>query len=215
MKPPTQHLVILLLLTLVSGCASEPPRPSLDRQLSLATVAQVPQLLDQAGRAFTNQRLTTPAWDNAYQRYRRVLELDPGNPMAQEGLLRIVEQYLTWAIRNARAGNYSKAQHYLKLAKHVDSKHPNIPPVQTMIDRRHTKERKVFHLSSARLRQRLPESALFEKIAKALRTGSPLVTIRAPNDASGRWIYQQLNPLTDQRLEATLEIGTPPAVIIQ
>ena len=54
-------------------------------------------MLGAAARALGENRLSTPAGDNAVERYRAVLELDPGNSTALAGLRKVGERYAALA----------------------------------------------------------------------------------------------------------------------
>jgi serine/threonine protein kinase len=63
-------------------------------QAEIARRAQeVEQLLTQAARHLQGSRFTQPPDGNAYLTYRRVLELDPGNQQARDGLMRIADHF--------------------------------------------------------------------------------------------------------------------------
>ena len=101
---------------------------------AVASVADLPAPADQdakiagwiqaAGRALAADRLTTPVDDNAYDRYRRVLELEPDHAEARSGLDRIAERYATMG-RGALAVNRpSLARLYLQRGTQVRGDHP-------------------------------------------------------------------------------------------
>ena len=52
------------------------------------------RLLEAAATAFRLDHLTTPDYDNAYDRYRAVLSLDPDDEAAQAGIAKIRQRYL-------------------------------------------------------------------------------------------------------------------------
>jgi len=70
---------------------------------------EIDSLLVTASQYLQRKRLTTPAGANAYELYRRVLELDAANEDAALGIESIYGQYLTWAINAEKSGNASKA----------------------------------------------------------------------------------------------------------
>lgn len=71
--------------------ATEPPTP--DRVLDPATRQEVDKWLEIAKTHYDIGRLTDPPGNNALDAYRKVLELDPGNPRAREGLNNIAATY--------------------------------------------------------------------------------------------------------------------------
>ncbi len=213
----TRHLAISLLALVLAGCTTpsavrtpdKPSRPPENPRQDL-----VYDLLEEARVAFASNRLTTPNEDNAYFRYLQVLAIDPDNAAAEDGINAIVEQYLSWAIDNAREGRFSKAANYVGKASSVDPEHPNIAPVIRLINDSRQQGDRTFRLDRTALRNRAVDPDTFEAIVQEILRGESFVIIRAPDDASGRWLYQQLNNLTSTRVQASLEIGIPPAVIV-
>lgn len=74
-----------------------------------AAVVQIESLLQTAATQLGRNRLTTPAGSNAFDTYRRVLELDAANDSAAVGIEKIYGQYLTWAMNAEKSGNTRKA----------------------------------------------------------------------------------------------------------
>ena len=73
-------------------------------------------LLNLASTQIKSEKLTSPTSDNAVDTYRMVLQLDPENKSAREGIEAIRVRYLIWAEKAAVAGDSGKAQHYLEQA---------------------------------------------------------------------------------------------------
>jgi hypothetical protein len=75
----------------------QPDPMAIERQAEetarLAQIERITDLLDRAQTDLAELRLTRPAGNNAYERYRQVLEIDPENTRALEGLQAIVERY--------------------------------------------------------------------------------------------------------------------------
>src|SRR5690625_6898453 len=84
----------------------------------------VTRWLDEADRALSQDRLIEPADDNAHDRYRAALYLDPGNSRAQSGLHAIVLRYLDMARAAARRGAYAQSQELLRRANTVEPGSP-------------------------------------------------------------------------------------------
>lgn len=95
--------------------AAAPTRPSV----------QVPQrehiesLLSAAARDVSALRLTSPRGNNAVERYREVLSLDPDNARAAAGLGDVVARYIALAEQSAGRGNRSGIERYLQRAQSV------------------------------------------------------------------------------------------------
>jgi formylglycine-generating enzyme required for sulfatase activity len=76
-------------------------------------------LLASAAKDVTALRLTSPARNNAVERYREVLTLDADNAGAIAGLGEVVGKYIELAERSAGRGNRGGIERYLKRANGV------------------------------------------------------------------------------------------------
>ena len=196
---------------MLAGCTLQQPLPA------PAPKPEAPDpvtlLLEQADAAFDQDQLTTPADQNAFDLYRRALELSPGNSRALTGISNIVEQYLSWAIDNTQRGNHSRARHYASKAQNIDPEHPSIEAVFRMINEREDAITRAFPLDPLNVQRRSVASARFEHMVSGL-TPESFVTIFARNDAEGRWLYQQLNNRVSFRVRASFERNSTPMVSI-
>jgi hypothetical protein len=86
--------------------------------------AKIAGWIQAAERALAANRLTTPADDNAYDRYRRVLDLEPGHATARSGLDRIAERYARLGRSALAADKPSLARLYLRRGIEVRRAHP-------------------------------------------------------------------------------------------
>jgi hypothetical protein len=100
-----------------------PERPPIARiVISAPTSArddEIGELLRTAAAHVDALRLTTPAGDNAFQRYQEVLALEPDNEDAARGLEVIVSRYVTLANTALSNGELDKAEGYLDSAAGV------------------------------------------------------------------------------------------------
>lgn len=85
--------------------------------VTLAAVTQdqktIYDLIDKASRALALDRLTSPEQDNAWYYYQSLLKIDSKNPVAEEGLLKIVLRYQQMIEKSIGQEDYLKAQNYL------------------------------------------------------------------------------------------------------
>ena len=77
---------------------------------------EIGELLRTAAADVDALRLTTPAGDNAFERYQKVLAVEPDNEDAVRGLEVIVIRYVTLANTALSNGEIDKAEHYLDSA---------------------------------------------------------------------------------------------------
>ncbi|MEX2488892.1 MAG: hypothetical protein WD356_05125 [Pseudomonadales bacterium] len=198
-----------------SGQPSEPPgkEPAVSEPETLKSKREVDRLLRQAAVAFEDKRLITPVSDNAFYRYLRILTIDPGNERAEQGISNIVEKYLEWAIANAERRQFPAAIRYLNKAKSVDRSHPNIAAAEKHIKEQQSANRTIYPLPAAAVDEKTSEviQKLYE-IGRAITQHDARVIIVGRTDAEGRWIYQQLNKATPDRVRAEFEPGREPVV---
>ena len=88
---------------------------------------QVVTALKWLGRkSLEESKLTTPPEDNAHYYFSRLLELDPGNPQAVEGIADIGRRYAQMAEAQIRRGNYAAAETYLSEGLRVDPRNKQL-----------------------------------------------------------------------------------------
>lgn len=211
----TGPAAFLFSLVLFASACSMTDRPAERVPRPAEPVApEVDELLREAALALEVNRLTTPAEDNAYDRYLEVLRLDPDNDLARNGINTIVETYLAWALDNAERNNFSRARQYVTRAQSVDGSHPNIRPVVNRINDLEDSDVTVFSLDAEQVLNRTVSGREFTRIARKIARHDAFVEIRAPTDASGRWIYQQLNQRVDRRITARFVLSSEPSVSV-
>ncbi len=210
----TNIYIIIVLLILLTSCQTTVPvvnsipaketrttRPIVDPRIDI--------LLAEAELALNNDQLTTPLDDNAYYRYLQVLSIDPQNNAAELGIAEIVETYLAWAIQKADAGQYRNAQDYLNKARSVDENHPNIPSVTNKIQRYLTGGHLSYSFQKKDIRTRNAATvARLHDIARVITEKQAYIVIEAPSDSMGRWIYQQINQVSQERVRARFDLAS-------
>ncbi len=87
--------------------AEEPAPPAPTPQ------AEIEQLLAEAQQQMDSRRITAPTSGNALSTYRRVLELQPENPVALAGIQRIAAYYQNAAEQSLRQGQPDESLSYL------------------------------------------------------------------------------------------------------
>ncbi|NNE38097.1 MAG: hypothetical protein HKN08_07310 [Gammaproteobacteria bacterium] len=93
---------------------TEPPEPSPD-------LLQVINALTWLGNKSLDEfRLTYPPRDNAYYYFNRMLELDPGNQSAINGILNIANQYAVLAEQAMVNNELEKTASYVDIGLRID-----------------------------------------------------------------------------------------------
>lgn len=181
----------------------EIPAPQIPIPAPLPVDPRISSLLASAANALAEKRLTTPIDNNAYVRYLQVLSIDPENREAESGIAFIVETYLRWAVDNIQRGSYRKAINYVNKAKSVDERHTAIVTLEKILHLYDDSGKPSFSFSRSAISDKSPATlAEIRKIALEVVRHDATVVIEAPTDAIGRWIYQQLNDATEDRVHA-------------
>ena len=85
---------------------------------------EVTRLLSAAEADLKARRLTSPAGNNAWDRYQRVLEIDPTNPEAVQGMDRVIESYMELFGIAVSEEDFEQADSYLGRIRGL---HPDSP----------------------------------------------------------------------------------------
>ena len=109
--------------------AVKPPVPS-RRGPSAADRLRIVGMLTNAKLALGENRLMSPAGDNAYHRYRSVLRLEPGNSTAKSGLREIASRYVKRASEAVENGDATAARDHLRHARQADPSNSGIRAVE-------------------------------------------------------------------------------------
>ncbi|MDA0821495.1 MAG: hypothetical protein O3C28_03620 [Proteobacteria bacterium] len=64
--------------------------------------------------------MTAPPQDNAYYYYSRLLQMNPNDKIAQDGIREIANRYAILAERDVADGNYERARSYVILGLQFD-----------------------------------------------------------------------------------------------
>lgn len=225
------RLLVFAWALLLLGCVSEPAKPVkapvavVDPQVSRR--AAVDNLLRRAEQALQADRLASPAHDNAADRYRAVLKLDPQNAQAQTGLQLVVMRYVDLG-RNALAkSRIEQADYFLARARGVGG----VPSNNSLLTdlQRHIVAAKAakaankaagqqrFDLDEGMLSRKAPElEPILSDIALRVRETDESLLIVARTDAEGRWLYQQMRrAVPGYRLRGNIKIGKRPHISLQ
>lgn len=123
--------------------------------------AQVQELLGKAQQDLEAARLVQPQDNNALQTYRKVLELDPRNTEAQQGLQAVTGRLVTLARQAITANNFAVAEQYLADAAGI------LPDAPDIIFARKELEKQKTSLERALAEARAREEKLKEMLSAA------------------------------------------------
>ncbi|MEC7790674.1 MAG: Sel1-like repeat-containing protein kinase family protein [Pseudomonadota bacterium] len=97
---------------------------------------RIEQLLTRASNAFENNQFVEPQGDNALTLYRAVLNLDPNNQRARNGIGSISEHFLRQARRELAAGEYGIAEQNLRIAAALEPQNQTVLQLQQQLQQR-------------------------------------------------------------------------------
>jgi hypothetical protein len=113
-----------------AAVAAVKPPAAKPRGPSAADRLRIVGMLTNAKLALGEDRLMSPPGDNAYDRYRSVLRLEPGNQAAKSGLRDIAARYVKRANEALDQGDTAGARDHLRNARQADASIAGIRAVE-------------------------------------------------------------------------------------
>ncbi|GLS25198.1 hypothetical protein GCM10007877_09120 [Marinibactrum halimedae] len=211
-----------------SSITAQPQQPSKkDRMIA--------QLLADAERAMTLSQYMTPVEDNAHDRYRAVMLIDPDNKEAAQGIRSIAQRYLSLAKALAERGQFGSARNFVSKARNIHPHIDGIASVEAAIQTLEKQNRQqpvelvssgvddngegkeVVALPVRALDQRSDVlKAQLQKLAVRVKNSDEFMLIVARNDTEGRWIYQEMKKaVPGYRLRGDIRRGKSPKIILE
>jgi serine/threonine protein kinase len=129
---PTQTATVEEATAAPVAVAVAPAKPAV-RRVTASDRIRIIGLLSNAKLALDENRLMSPANDNAYDRYRSVLALDPSNTKARTGLSEVAGRYLRLSSASAAKGDLDQARVFLDRARKADATHSGIPGTEALL----------------------------------------------------------------------------------
>ena len=96
---------------------------------------EVEALLAKADKQLAENKLTSPTGDNAYDSFQQVLQLDPQNEKAAEGIKRVADAFLANALAQAKAGNFSAAYAFIAASGQIMPTNPEIAKTREALEK--------------------------------------------------------------------------------
>lgn len=179
------------------------------------------RLLEAGDLALEEDRLMTPLGNNAYDRYRAVLLMEPNNLRARSGLQAISLRYLELARSATQKGRLPQAQAMLERAVEVDPLSSLVARMRQALQQALQQQRqappleeddKIYQLNPYHLSQRAPELVEeLHRVARQVRENEEFVLIISRTDEEGRWIYQQMrDAVPGYLLRGNIHLGSQP-----
>lgn len=220
----------------LSACAAAPVKPDPKSGASPPPESVTPspsprqhtvsRLLSEAEFAMSQSRFSLPVHDNAHDRFRAVLLLDPGNKRAQAGLHGILLVYVDRIQQSLGAGRFQAAAADLRLVDQLFPGADLLQPLRVELQRRVKAAAAAAETpapTDGRERVPLPAQPLADKtdevmqllvqLAHRVRQSDESIMIYARTDAEGRWIYKAMkDAVGDYRIRGDIRITQQPAI---
>lgn len=227
----SKPLLVGAALLLLAGCASKPAKTVYSGAPAVAPVAAplpvgpdpmfvraqlLADILYEAKIAYEDNRLMSPAGNNAYDRYQEVLQLDPGNAVALEGIQEIVLRYIDLANTAAVQGKHAEAETLLGRAARLDPERPELAAARARLEAARDTEIETWNLDPAALgNQDLEIMVQLAEIAQHIMSIEATFLINARTDEEGRWIYKTMrDAVGGYRLRGNIDLSATPNILV-
>ncbi|MCG8380556.1 MAG: SUMF1/EgtB/PvdO family nonheme iron enzyme, partial [Proteobacteria bacterium] len=167
---------------------------------------QIQSLFTAAGEDIDALRLTKPQGNNAFEKYKEILELDPANADAEAGIESIGTEYLMLTRQNIENKDLDKAEQYLNLAKQVSPDHPDIPEIERILSE---------DIQAAEEKQKVVDQAKESDLDKPSISSNDKANIKSlqqrlrenPRDREARKELQSIMKSYESKVKAAIEAG--------
>jgi len=200
----------------------EIPQPSQESQVIILEQASVTaweeefrqqryiaDILYDALKDVSADRLLTPANNNAFAKFRQVLAIRPDNEVALQGIRDIVARYIELSESASRQGQFDEAQTMLTRARIVDPENPALVQAKNNLDAEINSEDLFFELDAGAVANQTESvRTQLADIASQARRHDALFLITSPNDEHARWIFSVMREaVPDYRLRGNIELS--------
>jgi len=94
----------------------------------------ISDLLDGARSNIGELKLTSPLGNNAYEKYQTVLNLEPNNPEAMNGMDRIIDEYIDLMDFALGKNDIPRARNYLRKGMNINSEHYGVADAERRLN---------------------------------------------------------------------------------
>lgn len=169
------------------------------------TAEIVAALLADAETHMENRRLRKPADDNAYLKYQQVLELEPDNAQAREGMDRIGATYSAMAEQAIKEKELAKARGFIDESRAVAPDNPSLQKLEDKLMLAIAEQQELEALAAA-----AKKAEKIDKLLTLARADEEAGRIRSPVGNNALEKYQQvldLDPDNDLAIDKLIEYG--------
>jgi len=171
-------------------------------------------MLYEARLAYEDNRLLSPAGNNAFEGFRAILDFEPDNEVALQGIRDIVVRYAELADAATRLGQYDSAESYLNRAAGIGVNSGVIADARQRLKQARETRMEIFVLDPEALSSRSLEIMVeLGDIGRHIRNIEAVFLINARTDEEGRWIYKIMREAVGgSRLRGNIGIASEPSI---
>lgn len=233
--------VLVALIACVLGCTRTivKPRPApvtapkanLAIQRMATKKIMLQQLLRQAERALARGRLSVPAHDNAFDKFKAALIIDKNSGRAKSGLDAVLLGMVASIRENLSKGQLARAGAQTQVLERYFPKAALTRAVTAELEQGHQALAQQQLLNNKRIdsddsnRHPVPlgfirsddaaAAAWFKALALSVREADASVLIHARSDSEGRWLYKALRkPVPGYLVRGDIRINKTPSITL-
>ena len=223
------QLSAVVLVTLLVSCASQDSEPyvysgsddvvrteegPMSNSDPFVRQRILADMLYEARLAFEDNRLMTPPGNNAYDGFRMILDIDPENAVAQQGIRDIVTRYIELADAAIQLRQYDNAESLLNRAARIGENNRAVAMARQRLEQARNIKMDVFTLDANELSARsLDVMVQLGEIGQHIRNREATFLINARTDEEGRWIYKIMREAVGgYRLRGNIGIAAQPSI---
>jgi len=171
-------------------------------------------MLYEARIAFEDNRLMSPAGNNAFDGFRAVLDFEPDNKVALQGIRDIVLRYVELADAAIQIRQYDNAEMFLNRAARIGENTAAVADGRQRLVQARKIQMDIFELDAEQLDGRgLDIMVELGEIGQYIRNREATFLINARTDEEGRWIYKIMREAVGgHRLRGNIAVASEPSI---
>jgi hypothetical protein len=171
-------------------------------------------MLYEARVAYEDNRLMSPSGNNAYAGFRAVLDFEPDNEVALQGIRDIVQRYVELADAAIKIGQYENAQSYLDRGASLRVNSSVVSDARRQLEQARETKMSIFTLDAEGLAEQSLEIMVeLGEIGQYIRNIEATFLINARTDEEGRWIYKIMREAVGgYRLRGNIGVANEPSI---
>lgn len=171
-------------------------------------------MLYEARLAYEDNRLQSPPGNNAYDMFRAILDFDPDNEVALQGIRDIVLRYIELADAAMNVRQYDNAEALLRRAASIDQQSEDVANARRQLEQARNIQMEIFALDAEQITDRSLEIMVeLGEIGQYIQEKEATFLINARTDEEGRWIYRIMREAVGgYRLRGNIAVDSEPSI---